>query len=117
VKTVTQISLADSETRWQSYPVETDFSYKNRYFFVLHISKHLSVLVNDEYDLKTLYDVTSRSIYVTVSRQRCRRRNINGKRPRSMATPKKIHGLESFSLESGSPTYLLLKLGQLHATV
>jgi hypothetical protein len=33
------MSVADSEIRWRSYPVETDFSYENRHFLMLHISK------------------------------------------------------------------------------
>jgi hypothetical protein len=36
---VTQISVAVSETRWRSYPVEADFSYENRNFLMLYILK------------------------------------------------------------------------------
>ena len=39
VNAVTQISVAVSKTRWQSYPVETDFSYENLDYSMLHILK------------------------------------------------------------------------------
>jgi hypothetical protein len=72
VNAVTQISVAVSKTRWQSYPVETDFSNVNLHYSMLHILKHRSLLVYDEYDVEAFYDVTNHSICVTISRQCCR---------------------------------------------